>query len=91
MQDGRCAHPLNIGAASMTTILAITCWIMTSAVCTPFIGRFLYTMNPDRAQKAPEIQAHAARVPRSFPRETSRRRASTHSWPRKVYWQPNGM
>jgi len=77
---GRCAHPPDIGAASMTIVLAIAGWVLISTVCTPLIGRFLHTLGPAPMQPAPQAKARSAVGPGR--RDGSRRRHAVNEWPR---------
>src|SRR4029079_8987940 len=79
------AHPLNVGAAFMTMLLAIIGWIRLSAIFSPLIGHFLYLTSHAQLLHAPRA---CLRAPRSVARRRSMpRHLSANSYSRQTYRQ----
>ncbi len=67
----------------MSIVFLIVGWVGVSLICTPFIGRFLYAMEPKQASPRllePASKPSARRIP-------ERRRNALHLWSRKAVRQ----
>ncbi len=72
----------------MTILLTLIGWVIVSAVCTPLIGRFLYSADSSRISQPAGLRQRAFLPFVAARRERMRRRSTANQWPRRVVGQP---